>query len=414
MRNCLCLFLCVLLLCGCSQQKGDPTVPQVENFRLELSEPSIVVQGEVGDDTWGHYQFPELYTTEEGYIVAQWQYGTDSITYDDILGRKVSTDGGKTWRSDVEYTINDYPTMKNGKQFLGFVRKGGHLVDSSFFAGAKGYPTENGYTLYFRDDLPKNEDTVAIAQERDPKTGEVTTFEVTVKWPNAPINVYPDGMIYPFVQYFALSNESVLAVGDTLYKAVYCRGFDAEAKNREDAVKAVCNYQNVYVFRSDDCGRTWDYQSQVLSAGRFSGDINGFSEPWMTLMPDGSVVMLMRTGNKAPSYMVRSTDGCRTWTEPKIFDSIGVKPVTVTLACGVTIASYGRPELRIRATSDPTGQTWKTSVGWDEPNKSCFYTDLIALDAYSALIIYTDFQYPNEDGVPVKTVLTRIIRVVPR
>ena len=61
-------------------------------------------------------------------------------------------------------------------------------------------------------------------------------------------------------------------------------------------------------------------------------------------------------------------------------------------------------------------ERWEDYPEWENPRgsgKSCYYTDLLPLDDYSALMIYTDFKYPNKDGVPVKTVLTRVITVVP-
>ena len=90
-------------------------------------------------------------------------------------------------------------------------------------------------------------------------------------------------------------------------------------------------------------------------------------------------------------------------------------PQLVTLDCGVTIASYGRPIMKMRATSDPTGQKWEKAMTIDitVSGQSCHYTDLIAVDEYTALFIYSDFQYPNADGEPVKTILVRTVTVVP-
>ena len=81
----------------------------------------------------------------------------------------------------------------------------------------------------------------------------------------------------------------------------------------------------------------------------------------MSQLPDGSISILLRTGGNNPSYIARSTDGCKTWTKPKIFDSNGVLPQILTLKNGITLASYGRPILKVRATSDPSG------IDWEEP-----------------------------------------------
>ena len=88
----------------------------------------------------------------------------------------------------------------------------------------------------------------------------------------------------------------------------------------------------------------------------------------------------------------------------------------VTLASGISIATYGRPYMRIRATNDPTGKTWQPAQTFDmysgENNSSCYYTDLLALDDTHALWIYSDFKYPNANGVPVKSIVVRVITVV--
>ena len=128
-------------------------------------------------------------------------------------------------------------------------------------------------------------------------------------------------------------------------------------------------------------------------------------------------MLLMRSGGDGkPCYWSRSTNDCQSWSMMRKFDDIGVLPQMVSLGCGVSIATYGRPYMRLRATSDPTGKTWQTAqtieLASGENNSSCYYTDLLALDDTHALWIYSDFQYPNADGVPVKSIIVRIITVV--
>jgi len=275
---------------------------------------------------------------------------------------------------------------------------------------------DDGYMVFLAGDLPENEDTTVWATEYDPNSRTSTKFEVTVNWPYAPIVMHPGDMLYPMTQTFNLQNHSVITIDGELYIAVYTRGFDSTAGSRNEAVAHCVPYTSVYVFKSSDCGRTWDFLSQIYADEHYAGGDNGYSEPKMNLMPDGSVIMLMRSGNKAPCYFVRSTDGCRTWSEPVVFDKVGVKPELLTLGCGVTIATYGRPGMMVRATSDPAGLVWQDSVEWDSPkgtSQSCYYTDTIALDDYRALMIYSHFKYPNKNGEPVKTILTRVITVVP-
>jgi len=49
----------------------------------------------------------------------------------------------------------------------------------------------------------------------------------------------------------------------------------------------------------------------------------------------------------------RSADAGQTWSESRVFDELGVSPLHLLLpANGLTLASYGRPVLFVRATAD--------------------------------------------------------------
>ena len=129
--------------------------------------------------------------------------------------------------------------------------------------------------------------------------------------------------------------------------------------------------------------------------------------------------MLMRTSSDSPMYSTVSHDKGKTWTKPEQFDYCGVLPQLLGLDCGVTIATYGRPDLFVTVTNDPTGDTWEEHIEVPLANaaskngfqKSCFYTSLLKIDENSAWFVYTDFKYPNKDGVPVKSVILRKITV---
>jgi hypothetical protein len=156
---------------------------------------------------------------------------------------------------------------------------------------------------------------------------------------------------------------------------------------------------------------------------KHSGALEGFGESKMTLMPDGSIVMLMRTGGNQPCYLVRSTDGCKTWSEPVKFDEVGVRPFIVTLDCGVSLASYGRDGLFVRATCDPSGLVWEdhiqiplsTPPAGANKTQSCYYTYILPLSATSALLVYSDCHYsPSGNAADAgKSIIGRIITIDP-
>jgi hypothetical protein len=147
-------------------------------------------------------------------------------------------------------------------------------------------------------------------------------------------------------------------------------------------------------------------------------------EEVVAAIKNGSVVVLMRSGsprgprdkNRFPSYIARSTDNCRTWSKPEIFDEIGVLPQITRLGCGVTIATYGRPVIYLKATDDPSGREWEEHIPIElspsDHDRSCCYTRILPIDDHSALLAYSDFNYPDPCGEPQKSILVRKITVI--
>ena len=377
-------------------------------FHLELSEPTVAGQGKCS--VWGPYQFPELNYTRSGSILCSWAMHMDTIEYTGESGDAVSDDGGRTWRARTaeDMPVYDVP-LGNGKCFAGFIGKGAHPVD--YIGKYTPVCRRNDLRIYSANDIPECDKSV-FCQEYDPETGEITAFPVVLNWPDMPCIIYPGDRIYPICQLMAISNRNgMVALDDGLYFCTYGNGYTQDEKYR--------GYNTVYVFRSADCGRTWNLLSRVeVDETTFhpAGHFEGLDEPMMGQMPDGSVVMLMRSGSGLPSWIVRSTDGCRTWSKPEQFDEIGVLPFLLTLDCGVTLASYGRHKLYLRATSDPAGMVWEDHIEFPltpgEGDRSCYYTDIFPLSDTEALLTYTDFHYPSPEGVPMKTVLVRKITVV--
>ena len=117
----------------------------------------------------------------------------------------------------------------------------------------------------------------------------------------------------------------------------------------------------------------------------------------------------------------RSEDGGYTWTEPELFHNHGVWPCLLTLGCGVTLATFGRPGLALRATSDPSAKVWEDPIylvktkerPWKtmEENATCGYSNLIALDDRTAGLVYSNFTIQDEEGIPHKCIMFRTITV---
>jgi len=392
------------------------------SFTVELGEAIPVAQAPSGTQAWGPYQFPQLQPTKDGNIHLTWSLHNDSI--EEFHGKShdhaVSEDGGMTWRPVTDEDVVAYPVMmENGKAFAGFEGKGAHAVN--FITADIPYIGGMGGTRVYRaEDLQKvGLDTSVKGREYDPETGEITTFDVTLNWPNMPITVYYGNTVYPVCQMMAITSPDLglIALDDGLYFCTYARSLGPEGNG-----VAYRGWYSVFVFRSTDNGRTWNMIKEIAvdeATHSTSGSFEGLCEPMMEQMPDGSVVMLMRTGSGQPCYMARSIDNCKTWSTPTVFDRLGVLPQIMTLGCGVTVATYGRPGVFVRATGDATGQLWldPIEIKLHSPSayssQSCCYTRLIAIDDYTALMTYTDFNYPDENGVARKTVLVRTIKIVP-
>ena len=430
-----------------------------ENYRLEISEPITVYQSPADTkQSWGYYQFPTIMSTLEGDLLAHWAYSEDHVLGGgesaSAIKWAISEDCGKTWKPVSDSEISKYPIKydgvetESGKRFVSF--KGANSVSlpasqvtAKVYAGgtfqmwygtrqARVYMASEIESLGLMDGLSK-----FMMNEYDPSTKNVSSRRVTVNWPYMPVSGSVEGnniVLTAASRSWEISGvHNMVSKDGVLYYAVYFNGFDSSASSASAAIKGgKCYYNSVYVFKSVDGGDTWDYLSQISTKDipNFQEGMNaeGPGEPCIGVMPDGSIVMIFRTGDASattayhPSYIVRSTDNGKTWSEPARFDSLGVLPQLVTLDCGVSLSSYGRPGVFVRSTSDLSGQVWNDPIEIplspqaptsSEARLSCSYTDILPISETSALLIYTDFHHPVGDGTYTKAILIRTITVVP-
>ena len=394
------------------------------NFKLTVGEPEVILRGKTYKEVgWGPYQFPALCRTKSGAI----RYTcTGPGSRDDVDGYeteflpfgRVSEDNGMTWR---EITADDEPLgvpLSNGHYYYPPKAKNAFYADWIHkYTPDVPPPGMRGLnpSLYDADRIPEYP-MHPTAYDYDPETGKTEPFAMDIHWPHLAVTLcYPGTereMIYPVEMLMGNMGHTMADTDGTLYFCTYQNGFSSETG--EPAF-----YYTVKILKSADNGRTWDYLSEFLSdpamrTEKTAPGFEGLCEPYMERMPDGSFLILMRTGSCVPSYYARSTDHGKTWTKPEIFDKVGVLPQLLTLGCGVTLASYGRLGVYLRATSDETGLCWEDPIDLDVPMNgqgSCCYTSMIALDDTTALIAYSHFQYPDSDGIPKKTLLLRRISV---
>lgn len=105
-------------------------------------------------------------------------------------------------------------------------------------------------------------------------------------------------------------------------------------------------------------------------------------------------------------------------------------PRLAKLECGTTLLCYARPGTYIQASENDSGTKWtkplvamtpddrsalanvkpktKTFISWVG---SCNNPEIIPIDKNKALLFYSDFYYPDSDGVKKKTILCREISI---
>ncbi|MFO7668020.1 MAG: exo-alpha-sialidase [Bacteroidales bacterium] len=113
--------------------------------------------------------------------------------------------------------------------------------------------------------------------------------------------------------------------------------FDADAR------KELTTMQRTIIVTSGDQGHTWDFLSTVASPKPGDPVGEGFVEPAITLLKDGRLLCVMRSGHHFPLYASWSEDGGRTWSPP-LYTGLdrGCDPCLITLEDGRVALSWGR------------------------------------------------------------------------
>lgn len=196
-----------------------------------------------------------------------------------------------------------------------------------------------------------------------------------------------------------------------------------------------------FFLRSDDNGKSFhlvSFLEHIRDSSKEPELSAGFLEPEIAFLPDGSIFALLRTTEAcsslchefAPLYCARSEDLGKTWSKPTRFADSGVLPKLCALKCGTTIAAYARMGTYIRKTDDPSGKIWDEPIEilpntdraplgnsphpaqfTQEYSGSCENVDLIALSDNEAMLFYTDFYYPDKDGIKRKTLFAQRITI---
>ena len=118
-----------------------------------------------------------------------------------------------------------------------------------------------------------------------------------------------------------------------------------------------------WVLRSQDGGLTWQYLSTIAAFPELGRD-EGPCEPNIELMPDGSLLAVLRNGggDTGPLWITRSQDNGCTWSVPVRTTPTGNYPSLIRLSNGVLACLYGRPDSRVSFDLTGSGLAWSHNV----------------------------------------------------
>jgi hypothetical protein len=110
-----------------------------------------------------------------------------------------------------------------------------------------------------------------------------------------------------------------------------------------DAKKETRFMQRTIIVTSKDKGKTWHYLSTVATPERGDPVGEGLVEPAITILKDGRLLCIMRSGHHYPLYASWSSDNGKTWTPP-LYTGLdrGCDPCLITLHDGRVALSWGR------------------------------------------------------------------------
>lgn len=125
---------------------------------------------------------------------------------------------------------------------------------------------------------------------------------------------------------------------------------------------------DILAYVTYDEGRTWEFRSRIPCPEELKQDL--LSEPYAVRLENGEIFLAVRSEG-TPSietlklFTTRSSDGGRTWEEPKILDLRGAPPHMLQHSSGALLLTYGRrvaPMGEYARVSYDNGHTWSKDV----------------------------------------------------
>jgi BNR repeat-like domain len=155
-------------------------------------------------------------------------------------------------------------------------------------------------------------------------------------------------------------------------------------------------YRTIFTVRSQDGGQSWQEPNLVA---RKEGYL--FTEPALVQTRSGDILCMMRDDATRIMHSCRSSDGGKSWSEPKPTGVDGYPPHLLALPDGRILCSFGMrmPEYSIRAVlSEDGGKSWQLDkairIRGKLPNRDLGYPVTVLLADGSLFSVY----YCQDDG----------------
>ncbi|MFO7610913.1 MAG: hypothetical protein R6W99_00280 [Clostridia bacterium] len=367
---------------------------------VKIGKEKILSQSPVEIRDWGPWQFPRIFDGG-GLIFLEFHVSADSAkAYGHPRKWLCTADNGETW-TDCE----------NG----GLLLPGGDLVrphqekavpEKDVFLPVKmGQFESYGFVRNYYDYKDIDPLYMHWYIQRKRPGGDWLVEETSVELPGWTMctseGVFPTG----YFHHFKLDSEG--AIWGLLYNHFINDG-------------KISPYSASWYLKSTDSGKSFRFVGMVpysYDAARDPGAAKryGFGEPDICFLDGRTAFSLHRTTDGTgigPMYITWTHDGGAAWTDPEFYDDRGVWPQTVRLGNGVVLAGYGRPGLFVRPYHEGI---WHDRIAVVQPMEyqkdTCSYCALAAIGHDTALIVYSDFNYPGPDGIPRKSIMMRKIKV---
>lgn len=370
-------------------------------MKVTLSKEKLLSQAPADVKDWGPWQFPRVFDGGDK-IYLEFHISADSAkSYGKPRAWLCSEDKGKTWTPcDKGALLLSNGDLIKPHQEKSIPESDVNLPDvlGTFY----GYGFKRDYFDYEKIE-PKYKHWYI---ERTKPGQSPITEEISIDLPDYTMNTSEGVFPTPFFHQIKKGPTG------SLWTFLYKHYMQSNGK--------ISDYCASWFHKSTDNGKTWQYVSRVPYQFDLEKDPEaekryGYGEPDMCFIDENTAFALHRTtdGNGfGPMYITWTKDGGVTWTNAEYFDDRGVWPQTVKLANGAIIAGYGRPGLFIRLYHN--GE-WNDRIAVVEPmalqTDTCSYCALIETGPDTALVFYSDFNYPDENGVPRKSIMVREITV---